>query len=133
MTLKELLAANPAAKAEHDAALASARAEGEKAGKDAMQATVAKVSPFLTSADYPETIKKTAVAVLKGEQTAANFDAVVAAVDAVREERAASAAAEESGKQKETPGEQKKTREPGAVVASQEDLDAEIARMKGGN
>lgn len=133
MNLKELLAENPAAKAEHDAALASARAEGEKAGKDAMQATVSKVSPFLTSADYPETIKKTAVAVLKGEQTSANFDAVVAAVDAVREERANSAAAEESGKQKETPGEQKKTREPGAVVASQEDLDAEIARMKGGN
>lgn len=132
MNLQALLAANPAAKAEYDANLAAARAEGEKAGKDAAQATVAKVAPFLTSSDYPETVKKTAVAVLKGEQTAANFDAVIAAVDAVREERAASAAAEESGKQKETPGEQKKTREPGAVVASQEDLDAEIARMKGG-
>lgn len=129
LSLKQLLAENPAAQAEYDANLAAARAEGGQAAK----ATIEKVSPFLTSEDYGQAVKKAAVAVLKGEQTAANFDAVVSAVDAVREERAAEAAKKESGEQKETPGEQKTARKPGDVVATQEDIDEEIARMKGGN
>ena len=133
MNLKELLAANPAAKAEHDAALASARAEGEKAGKDAVQATINRVAPVLASKEYGDKVKEIAVSALKGDKSIDAFDAAVAAVDAVREERSASAAREESEANKETPGQQHRTREPGAVVASQDDLDAEIARMKGGN
>jgi ClpP class serine protease len=133
MKLSELLAANPAAKAEYDANLAAARAEGETAGKSAVQATINRVAPVLASKEYGDKVKEIAVSALKGDKSIDAFDAAVAAVDAVREERSASAAQEESEAKKETPGQQQKTREPGAVVASQDDLDAEIARMKGGN
>jgi ClpP class serine protease len=132
MTLSELLAANPAAKADYTANLAAARAEGETAGIVAMTAKIEKVTPFLISKDYGDAVKKTAVAVLKGEQTTANFDAVVSAVDAVREENALAAATKETDATKETPGQQHKTREPGAIVSTDADLMAEIARMQKG-
>lgn len=92
-SLKELLAENPDAKAEHEAAILAAdtkaRAEGETAGiekgKDEMKATIAKVAPFLNSAEYP-TVGEIAINVLKGEASVVTLDATVAAVDAVKEQ-----------------------------------------------
>lgn len=133
MNLAELLAENPAAKAEHEAAIAAAEEKGEKAGKEAMTAVVEAVSPFLTSSEYPETVKKTAVEALKGEQTVANFRSVVAAVDAVREENATTSAQGESEDQPETPAQQAEIPKAGDVIKDQAGIDAEIARMKGGN
>jgi ATP-dependent protease ClpP protease subunit len=62
MNLKELLAANPEAKAEHDALIINAkneaRAEGEAAGKETMKAAFTAAIPILSSDSYPESVKK---------------------------------------------------------------------------
>jgi ATP-dependent protease ClpP protease subunit len=69
MTLKELLAANPDAKAEYDAdinsAKTTARAEGETAGKEVgkaegiaeMKAVSDLVTPIISSSHYPDAVK----------------------------------------------------------------------------
>lgn len=132
MSLKQLLADNPAAQVEYDSAITAARAEGEKAGNDAMAATIDKVAPFLQSKEYPAKIAETALEVLKGTEPMGTLTASVAAVDAVREEAKNNAAKGESGNQEETPGEQPDQYVPGAVVKDQAGLDAEIARMQQG-
>jgi ATP-dependent protease ClpP protease subunit len=62
MDLKALLAENPAAKAEYDIAIESARTEGEtagiKQGKDTMNEAFTAAIPILSSASYPDTVKE---------------------------------------------------------------------------
>ena len=128
MSLQALLAQNPAAKAEFDAALATARTEGELA----MKAVIDRVAPLMQSGAYPATVGKTALAVLKGEESMVVLNSVVATIDAMREEETARKAAEETAKQTETPaGGVPSAAEPGAVVSSDEDLAAAIAKAKG--
>lgn len=132
MILAELLSQNLAAKAEFDAALASAKAGGVVEGKAAIQAVIDQVAPLMQSGKYPPTIGSTALAVLKGEQAIGNLTAAVAAVDAVREEMAALTAAGETGKQKETPAGQVVVVDPKALVDSDAGLEAAIAAAKVG-
>lgn len=128
MKLHELLTQNPAAKAEFDAAIATARTEGELA----MKAVIDRVAPLMTSGAYPEVVAKTALAVLKGEQSMVVLESSVAAIDAVREENKAIVAALETNKQEETPaGQTPADLEPGAVVSSEDELAAAIAKAKG--
>lgn len=94
MNLQELLAANPAAKAEYDAAITTATANGVTTGKEAMQATVKAVAPFLANASYPKQVGEMAVKVLTGEQTAANLTALVATADMMKEMQASSGGAQ---------------------------------------
>lgn len=126
MDLKELLAANPAAQAQYDAALVAARKEGVAE----VHATINTVAPFLANASYPAIIASTALKVLKGEEASGTLISAVAAVDAVREDAAAAkAAAEAAGK--ETPGQQTPpAAAPGAVVSSEADLEATIAAAR---
>ena len=126
MSLQALLAQNPAAKAEFDAVLATARNEGELA----MKAVIDRVAPLMQSGAYPATVAKTALAVLKGEQSMVVLDASVAAIDALREEATAEKAAAETAKQKETPAGQ--VPGEGDVVSSEEDLTAAIAKAQNG-
>jgi ATP-dependent protease ClpP protease subunit len=122
MSLNKLLADNPAAKAEHDALVTAARAEGEKAGTAAMAATIEKVAPFLGSNSYPPIVGTTALNVLKGTENMGTLTAAVAAVDAVREDAAAG----------ETAGQQHQQIDPGAVISEEAGLEAAIAAYKGG-
>lgn len=57
MTLKELLAANPDANAEHGQLIIAAEAKGEAAGKEKMNKAFAAALPILSSAKYPDTVK----------------------------------------------------------------------------
>ena len=57
MTFQEYLEKNPEAKAEYDADLKAAREEGEKAGREAINATMAAGLPILSSTFYPDTVK----------------------------------------------------------------------------
>jgi ATP-dependent protease ClpP protease subunit/nucleoside diphosphate kinase len=132
MKLHELLAADPAAKTEFDAAIAAARVEGEASGKATMSATIEKVAPFMVSGAYPATVGKTALAVLKGEEAMGTLTAAVAAVDAVREEHAATVAAAASVAAGDVAAQQHNQIDPAAVVADQTGLDAAIAAAKGG-
>ena len=133
MNLTELLAANPAAKAEYDSALAAARTEGEASGKAAMSATIDKVAPFLASKDYPATVATLAVKVLKGEESATALTTVVATLDAVREDAANKAAAAATAAAGETPGAQHQQVDPAATITDEAGLEAAIAAQKGGN
>ena len=57
-TLTEFLAENPAAKAEQDVLIATARTEGETAGKEQMNEAFKAALPILSSASYPDTVKE---------------------------------------------------------------------------
>jgi ATP-dependent protease ClpP protease subunit len=104
MTLAELLAANPSAKAEYDVAIGKARTEGETAAREEMKAVIAKVSPILGSPDYPAAVKDYGVKAIVGEGALATFDALVVMEDQRIEKDKAEAAAAETGETGETPG-----------------------------
>jgi ClpP class serine protease len=107
-TLEEILAENPAAKAEYDA-LHPAEPQEQRvepthtappqpANADmSLQETIAAAKPFLT-ADYPDTTKKLAADVIAGDAPLVALTASVASVDAIREEIASKAAVEDSEK-----------------------------------
>ena len=57
MTWQEFLEKNPEAKAEYDAELKTAREEGEKAGREAIGATMDVALPIMSSPVYPDTVK----------------------------------------------------------------------------
>lgn len=104
MTLAEFLTANPTERTAHDAALATARAEGGKAAKDEMKAVIAKVSPILGSDDYPAAVKDYGVKAIVGDGALATFDALVVMEDQRIEAAKAEAAKGETGKTGETAG-----------------------------
>lgn len=132
MTLHELLAANPAAKAEYDAAIISAKAEGEKAGSAAMAAKIEKVAPFIGSTAYPPSVSALALNVLKGDDTMASLTTVVTTLDCIKEQAEATKAAEATGKTKETPGDQQQVSELGAMITDDAGITAAVAALKGG-
>ncbi len=109
MKLGELLTANPEAKAEFDKAIADARAEG----KTAFDARVAAAKPFLGLKVTAENgyvqaevdaISKAAVDVIAGAEEIGGLRSFVRMVDMEKEKRLLAAAQDETGKQKETPG-----------------------------
>ena len=134
MTLKELLEQNPAAKIEYDHAVAQAKAEGEKAGKDSTQAVINKVTPIVESEVYPTAIKALAAKVLKGESEFASLEAVVTMHDAQLEKEKGKKAGEETDENGETPpdGSKQNTTEDGSINTT-EDYAAEQARLKDEN
>jgi ClpP class serine protease len=58
---------------------------------------------YLTSDEYPQTIKNLALKVVSGESHPAALEGAVAIIDSQNEEKKAKAAAEETGEQTETP------------------------------
>lgn len=103
-SLKELLAANPEAKAEHDALIKSAEEIGRVAGETAgmekgtakMQATIDSAMPILVSADYSQGVKDRVVSKMKAGDTEGLKD-FVALHDMNGEAAKAAAAALENG------------------------------------
>ena len=126
-TLKELLSKDPAAQAEFDTELATARAKGVAD----VQATIKKVSPFLSNSEYPEIIGTTALNVLNGESAMVELTGAVAAVDAVRQDQASKKAAATTDEQSETNDSGKPPVASDGSMASAADVDAEVARIKG--
>ena len=108
--LSELLASSPDAKKEHDAALATAKAEGVTEGtaqgaKQTEETAAARIKgciPFLTSGKYPQPIQDLAVKVLNGESDVPALTSAASAHDATVEAAASAAAATASGAQGET-------------------------------
>jgi ATP-dependent protease ClpP protease subunit len=131
-TLKELLADNPSAKVEYDAAIAGAKILGREEGEKAFQELVAKATPVFKSAYYPTPLKDLAEKALKGEVSADAMLAAVASFDSTKEGQELRLAAEEQSKQKETPAQPQSTggQEDG-TIASEEDFQSEMAEIKG--
>jgi len=130
--LDEFLAQNPAAKADFDARITKTAVDAVKGEREAQAAKIARIEPYLGSKDYPPKIKELGGKVLKGEVDVSAFDAAVAAVDAVKEAQASREAGKETKEQKETAGSGKK---PGGseegIIASEEDILAEVGRKEG--
>ena len=101
MDLKTFLAENPDAQAAYTQALASARAEGEKAA----QLTAQKVGAILASEVYQKNkvIVAKALETLTGTMAVSTFEAIVNSVDAMSEATAIAAEAAAPHAGKETP------------------------------
>lgn len=129
--LADLLAENPAAKAEHDALVIAARAEGDTAGERRVQDRITAAAPFLNAKEYP-TVGPIALKVIKGEENSATLTAVVAAVDAVTQNQASTAAQAATGTAPATPASPAPVIDPAAVVTDGAGLDAAIAQFREG-
>ena len=104
MTLTELLAGDPAAKAEYDVAIGKARTEGETAAKDEMKAVIGSISPKLTSDAYGPDVKEAGIKAITGEGHISTFETLVVIADRDIEAAKAAAAKAETKEGKETPG-----------------------------
>jgi len=134
MNLQALLAANPQAKAEYDAAITAAVAQGEKAGKEEMQATAKAVSNFLSNPAYPKQVGEMAAKVLTGEQSKASLDNMVMMADMMTEMQKGNQAAAGTAAAGGTPGQQQNTAVDPFNVADETGLEAaiQLAAPKGG-
>ena len=115
MSLKALLAANPAAQAEFDAEIQAAVTKGKAEGQKAMQETAKAVGPFLANAAYPQQVGAMAVKVLTGEQPQSALDALVSMADMVTEMQKGKGGAEGTLKTGETQGQQQVVVDPSSV------------------
>jgi len=123
MSLAELLAGNPTARAEHETALVEARKEGEKKGREDIMAIVEKVTPIMSSDEYTPSVKQMGILAIKGEKSFEAFEAVVAMADMQKEQAKSAAAASEQPD--ETPG----GGEDGDAAKEQAEFEARKARL----
>jgi len=101
MTLAELLAANPAASAEHLAMLSTARIEAETAVRTQLKATALKAVKYMEG--YPRAIQALAISVLSGERGLDVLEGAAVAYEAMTEAGKSTAAQTEGGTLPETP------------------------------
>jgi len=103
MALKDLMATDPAIKAEVDALAAENFIKGQQSGADRVEARVKKVAPYIgADSTYPGPIKTLALDVLLGKEEPAALSGAVAVYDATREEQRAKAATTETTQAGET-------------------------------
>jgi len=97
MTLKEMLASNPAIAAEFEKQIEVAKAEGFEAGKKHAQARADAATPFLRAdSTYGEAGRNLALQVLAGKIDAVALQAVATVLDAQREQTAQAQAQDET-------------------------------------
>lgn len=140
--LKELLAENPGAQSEYDAALAAAKNTGFTTGKSEGTAevnaelktriAVAKVA-LDAGKSYPKSISDLATKVMTGETDKSALEAAMASVDAMREEAISNKAAAETEKTKPTGGQQQTTGKIDGVAETEEDFQAQLNAAKSGS
>ena len=83
MSLEKLLAENPGAKAEYDAAIVAARDAGVEVGKKEVREVIAKVAPYLGDSGYPQAVGELAVKVLKDEEAVSTLTATITVIDSM--------------------------------------------------
>jgi len=135
MSLSELLAANPSAKIEYDAALSQAKKEGMEDEKKASAARVDSVKTYMTKESlekYPESIDLI-MDVISGEGKVSAITSMLAMVDRINQKSASLLAQSETGKQGHTPGQQAGgtgISETGDVL-DEKGMQAVVDRLKG--
>lgn len=129
LALAALLAANPTAKAEHDAMVAQARTEGAAA----VEARVTAAAPFLSNPAYGAAVGAVALKVVKGEEAQSTLTAVVAVLDAQKEQGAAAPAAAAAAAAPVAPAAPLDLgADASGIVKDDAGLTALVAGMKGG-
>lgn len=134
-TLQQLLADNPDARAEYDAALVTAQTGGFAKGQADVQSKVDDRVKFASAAlnaekSYPKTIATLAVKVMLGESDKSSLESAMASVDAVREELASEKAKGETGTLGKTAGQQNETGKIDGVAETEEDFQAQLKAAK---
>ena len=129
MTLKELLAQNPAAASEHEALLAKAKDEGKAEGKTETEkvfnARIEESSKILASKTYPEAMKNLAVKTLKGESSVECLSGAIVTFEALSANNQIANAVEETASKPETSPEAKPSKNVDPSV-----IDSEEAEQK---
>jgi ClpP class serine protease len=133
-TLKELLAENPAAKAEYDKELADYGKAQFEAGKQEIRDIVTKAAPFIGNSEYPKQITEAAVAVIKGERSVDVLDTMVSTADMIKELKNSNAATgetpEDTHEDGNPSGQLSEEYVKNGVIMTEADMAAEEKRMK---
>lgn len=140
MTLTELLAGESAARVEYDSALDAKFKEGQEAGfSEGQKATEEKIAkrisaaePYMSSEDYPDSIRQLAAKVACGKADPSALEAAVTVLDAVKETAASDKAAADSETLTETPGQETEAKSDDGLIRSDADVQQEGARLRGG-
>ena len=101
MTLAEIMASDPAAKAEVEALKADAKKAGVTEGRAEIQTRIDATVNFIGNKDYPK-IDALAIKVLKGESKPSALEGAVTAYDMLKETDNSDDAQAETEKQGET-------------------------------
>jgi len=131
MNFEQLLAQNPAAKAEYDAIVRNHESEkqaqfdaGKIEGENAVKARIAKAAPYLMAdCKYPNQIKDLAVGVIKSEKSIEGLETAVAVYDALAEKANSEAAAAEAASSAVASGQQDDANAPEAKFQSMVEAD----------
>lgn len=131
MTLAELMAQNPAAKIEYEAALENKFNAGVTVGQEKMQANMIYAASFLdTKSEYPDKIKAVAVKLVDGTISRESLEVAVTMYDADKEAQASAIAATESTVLGDTPGEQVPAVTQNGEISNELDFKAELEAHK---
>lgn len=133
MDLKTLLAANPTAQAEFDAAITAAEAKGKVAGKEEAKLAAKEVANFLANPNYPKQVGEMAIKVLTGDQPQSSLQQMVATADMILEMQKGQGAAAGTAAAGETPAQTPPAPTDATNVADEAGLEAAIQLAKGGN
>lgn len=130
-TLKQLLAENPDARAEYDAALVTAQTGGFEKGQADVQGKVdkrVKSAQVALGAEksYPKVVTELAVKVMLGESEPSSLESAIASVDAVREELASNKAKGETDGLGKTAGQQDNMGKVEGVAENENDFQAQL-------
>lgn len=129
MSLKDLLAQDPAATIEYEAALAEAKKAGYEKGKADMIEISSKAAVFADSKEYPAQVKAIALEVMQGKKSVEALDSIVATADMIKELSASKEAEKEQGE--DTKPEDHAQPNSDGVISSLADIQAEAKRLKG--
>ncbi len=131
MSLKELLAQNPAANIEYEHELKLKETAGYEKGKADMVAISTKAAVFASSKEYPEQVKAIALEVMQGKKSVESLDSIVATADMIKQMSASKEA--ETEQPDATKGEQpQSTFSKDGIAKNEADVLALAAHLKGG-
>lgn len=133
--LKELLADNPNARVEYDAAVADATKQGKENGAAKVQARFEKISKFVAKAldasnAYGKVVTDLAAQVMSGDAELSELKSAMATVDVIHEHQKSSIAAGETTVLGATGGETSETGSVDGVAKTESDLEAQLAASK---
>jgi ClpP class serine protease len=131
MSLKQLLADNPGAQAEHDAAIKTAHDNGMAQGQTAIEARLEAAGPFLSAdSKYPAAITALAVKVVAGEVDQSALTTAAAVIDATMENTASQEAGSESEEQGDTTAQEHVQANTAGVAENNEDYNAQVSEAR---
>lgn len=127
MTLNELLAQSPEAKAELEALLGDARSSAVSA----LRAEIKIAADVAASDAYPKNVRAIAVDVIEGKRPQAALDGAMAVVEMAAEKTKSDEAVDASKTLPATPAASAETLSADGVIRSEADYKAAVARAKG--